>query len=158
MKKLPYREGSWFAVPLRTGGYALGVVARMAPEGRIIVAYFFGRKYKEIPRTDVLKALEPVHAIKRLRLGDLGLVNGDWLIVGESEPWRRGDWPLPQFVRRDDLSKRAWRVSYSDSDPSKLIAEEGVPFDVKGLEVSDLYGYGAVELLLTKMLKSADEQ
>lgn len=152
MKKLPYREGSWFAVPLRTGGYALGVVGRMAPRGRIILAYLFGTKYTEIPEAATVKTLQPSHAIKRLRVGDLGLVNGEWPVFGESEGWRRSDWPMPPFVRRDDLSKRAWRVSYSDSDPSKLIAEEVVPFHVTGLEEADLYGYGAVEQLLSKIL------
>jgi hypothetical protein len=154
VKKLPYREGSWFVVPLRTGGYALGVVARMAPRGRIILAYLFGTKFGEIPGTDAAKNLQPIHAIRRLRVGDLGLVNGEWRVLGESEGWQRTDWPMPNFVRRDDLSKCAWRVSYSDSDPGKLIAEEPVPFDATGLEVSGLFGYGAVELLLTKMLES----
>lgn len=50
-KRLPYREGTWFALPLRKGGYAVGVVARMAPRGRIILAYFFGPKRNQIPST-----------------------------------------------------------------------------------------------------------
>ncbi len=29
MAKQKYEEGDWFAVPLRNGGYALGVVARL---------------------------------------------------------------------------------------------------------------------------------
>lgn len=157
MKTLPYREGSWFAVPLRTGGYALGVVARMRPGGRIILAYLFATKYKEVPRMDAVKGLHPGDAIRRLRVGDLGLINGEWRVVGESEGWRRDHWPMPLFVRRDDLSKRAWRESYSDSDPSKRTAEEAVPFDVADLEDSALRGYGSVELLLTKLLESEGE-
>lgn len=41
-----YREGSRFAVPLRQGGYAVGLVARVNPRG-VLLGYFFG------PRHDV---------------------------------------------------------------------------------------------------------
>jgi hypothetical protein len=33
MSKLPHTEGTWFAVPLRDGGYGVGVVSRVAPKG-----------------------------------------------------------------------------------------------------------------------------
>ncbi len=52
-RKLPYKEGDWFAVPLRDGGFALGVVARMDGKGAVI-AYLFG------PRSEALPSLEAV--------------------------------------------------------------------------------------------------
>ena len=41
MPKASYREGDWFAVPLRDGGYAAGLIARANPKG-VLLGYFFG--------------------------------------------------------------------------------------------------------------------
>ena len=131
---------------------------RQIPRGRIILGYFFGPKFNEVPGIDATESLQPRRAIKRLLFGDLGLINGEWRVLGELVNWRRADWPVPQFVRRDDISKRAWRISYSDSDPSKLVAEEPAPFDVNDLENGQLWGYGAIEQLLTKLLESRAAQ
>jgi hypothetical protein len=39
----PCEEGDLFAVPLRDGGYGIGVVARVGRRG-VLVGYFFGRR------------------------------------------------------------------------------------------------------------------
>jgi len=43
MQEPSYSEGDWFAVPLRGGGFAAGVIARAMPrkEG-VLLGYFFG--------------------------------------------------------------------------------------------------------------------
>lgn len=152
MKSLPYREGSLFAVPLRNGGYAAGLVARMAPRGKIILAYFFGKKFDDAPSLAEVSLMQSTGSIKCLRVGDLGLMNGEWPVLGDMPSWSRKDWPVPFFVRSDDLSKRAWCVTYADLDPSSLVKEEPIPYGVDGMEASDLYGYGAAELVMTKLL------
>lgn len=152
MKSLPYHEGSCFAVPLRQGGYAAGVVARMAPRGKILLVYLFGLKFDAIPSLTDVAFLRPTEALRRLRVGDLGLLNGEWPVLGDALNWTREDWPMPTFVRRDDLSKRVWRVYYDDADPSQLEREEPVSHEISALESAGLYGYGAVEILLTKLL------
>jgi hypothetical protein len=156
MKLLPYREGTWFAVPLSVDGYAAsyaaGVVARVAPSGRIILAYLFGAKYSQPPTMADVAALRPEDAIRRVRTGDMGLMNRRWPIIGHAENWDRRAWPMPQFIRRADLLKRAWRETYCDLDPSRLEREESIPYDSAGLESDSLYGYGATESLMTKLL------
>jgi hypothetical protein len=152
MKRLPYREGSFFAVPLRQGGYAVGLVARMAPQGKIVLAYLFGPKLVSVPSLSDVAGLRSIDATKCLRVGDLGLLNGEWPVIGDLPHWRREDWPVPEFVRRDELSKRAWRVFFPDSDPSAFEREEAAPYEINGLETSGLYGYGAVEILLTRLM------
>jgi Immunity protein 26 len=154
MKTLPYREGSWFVLPLRHDGYAVGIVTRVAPQGRIIMAYFFGPKFNEKPALADVAILQPKDAIMRLRIGDLGLINGDWPLLGDMPNWSRHNWPMPSFVRRDDLSKRVWRTTYSDLDPSKLVSEVPMSNPNEYLEQDALHGAGAVELLLTKQLES----
>lgn len=152
MKQLPYREGTWFALPLRDGGYAAGLVARAAPAGRIILAYLFGPRRSTLPTLDELARLRAADALRHLRTGDLGLINGGWPILGQAQFWDRQAWPMPPFIRRAELLRRAWRAMYSDADPSKLEREESVPYDTPGMESDSLYGYGATELLMTKLL------
>ena len=152
MKSLPYREGSWFAVPLQGGGHAVGVVARRAPAGRIMLAYMFGPKRDALPSLAELETLRPEQAVRRLRTGDMALLNERWPMLGDSEHWNRDAWPMPSVIRRNESLQRAWRATYADADPAKLDREESVPFDTPGLESDSLYGYGATELLMSKLL------
>ncbi len=62
MVKQKYGEGDWFAVPLRNGGYALGVVARRDGRGGII-GYFFGQKYSAPPSLDEVTSKTATDAI-----------------------------------------------------------------------------------------------
>lgn len=152
MKRLPYCEGTWFAVPLRKGGYAIGVVTRATRTGRVLLAYFFGPKHEDVPSLTDAAGIRPKDAVRRLQIGDLGLMNGKWKILGELPGWNRQSWPSPSFLRRDELSKRAWLSTYSDTDPNMLEREEPVPYETSIPEMDGLYGFGAVELLLTKLL------
>jgi hypothetical protein len=147
---LPYSEGFAFFVPLRKGGYARGVVARSSDEGKVLLGYFFGPRLASTNET-ALNDLDPADAILRVRFGDLGLLNGEWPVVGKVPRWDRSKWPMPDFVRRDDLSRKAWLVRYSDDDPNRIMGEYPTDFDSK-LGRDSLSGYGAVEIVLTKLL------
>jgi hypothetical protein len=76
MKRLPYREGTWFAVPLRTSGFAVGMVARATPTGKVILCYLFGPRRDRVPTLTEPGTLLPSDAVRVLRLGDLSLVRG----------------------------------------------------------------------------------
>lgn len=141
--KLPYREGSWFALPLRQGGFAVGVVARAGSEGKVILGYFFGPRRTSVPTIAEVENLMPSSAIHVVRFGDLSLMRGEWPILGESTSWKRADWPMPPFVRRSDLSRNAWRVHYSDSDPNSIDREEPEPYE-STLGRDSVSGSGAV--------------
>jgi hypothetical protein len=150
--KLPYYEGSAFWVPLRTGGFARGVVARATRRGRGICGYFFGPRF-DFQKDFELGDLHPNDAVLRVRFGDLGLIRGEWKIIGQVPNWDRSKWPMPDFVRRDPFSKIAWLVRYSDTDPNKVVGEFPTTYDfVLELERDVGWGYGAVELKLTKLL------
>jgi hypothetical protein len=126
------------------------VVARSHDEGKVLFGYFFGPRLASTNEV-ALNDLNPAKAILRVRFGDLGLVNGEWPVVGTVPNWDRSKWAMPDFVRRDDLSKKAWLVRYSDDDPNRIEAEHPTDFDSK-LGRDSLSGYGAVETLLTKLL------
>ena len=148
----PYHEGSIFCVPLREGGFAIGVIARVSKNNSGgLLGYFFGPKLKSIPNSSIANSLKPSCVFKILRFGDLSLLRKEWPIVFRFSNWKRQDWPMPYFVRRDDISKKAWRVQYDDNDVCQVISEKPEPFD-SPLERAAMYGSGAVELLLTKLL------
>lgn len=150
--KISYREGTWFAVPLRAGGYAVGVVARAAGDGRTF-GYFFGPRRDELPTLGDVEGLAPKHAVWVGRFGDLGLLNGEWRILGESGNWDRSLWPLPPFIRIDDTRGTALKAVYSDD--LELISEEPCDPGLRETLPKDaLSGYGAVEKRLTRRLGS----
>ena len=152
MKKLPYSEGTWFAIPLRNGGFGVGVVARATRKGRVILAYFFGPRRDAVPSLSELEHLTPDKAICAICVGDLGLITGTWPIVGNLKSWDRSLWPMPVFVRRDPISRKAWKVYYSDTDPNLPVSEVRTSYDDTSLRKDSLYGAGAAEIELTELL------
>jgi hypothetical protein len=150
--KLPYSEGSVFLVPLRNGGYARGVVARTAPKGKVLFGYFFGPRL-ESRATATWNDLDPTKAVLCVRFGDLGLINGEWQMLGMVPNWSRDAWPMPEFARRDPLGKmKPQLVRYSDNDPNQIDFERPIDNDA-GLRTDSLSGYGAIEIRLTKLLR-----
>lgn len=145
---LPYTEGSVFLVPLRTGGYGRGVIARATPKGRVLFGYFFGPRLasaEPVPLDDLV----PQRAVLRIRFGDLGLINGEWRVFGKLPNWNRSDWPICDFVRRPP-GMRARLVRYADDDPNRVEAEYPAD-DEAELETDSLSGYGSVEIKLSKL-------
>ena len=149
--KSSYPNSSVFLVPLKYGGFARGVVARSAPEGRLLLGYFFGPRRASQAEADV-SDIEPSKAILSLRFGDLGLVKGLWPVVGRLPDWNPAQWPVPNAVRRDLLGKaKPILVRYDDNDPSKILSEEALENDID-LPAEGLAGHGFVEAKLTKLL------
>jgi hypothetical protein len=150
-RKLPYREGDWFAVPLKGGGYALGLIARSDGQGTIL-GYLFGPRRVQLPEREDTSDLAPDDAVLIRRIGDLGLLKGEWPIIHQPVEWNRDEWPLPDFGRIDQTAGKAWRVEYSD-DTLKVAREvETKPDDVSQLPADGLYGYRALEAELSSLL------
>jgi hypothetical protein len=153
--KAPLTEGTAFLVPLRNGEYARGVVTRTDPHGEILFGYFFGPRIDSNIGVNV-DDLNPATSLLRILFGALGLRDGKWPIIGQISKWERSDWPMPDFIRRDPLNRRKPRlVRYSDRDPS--IEREYVVDDDPQLAAASLFGYGAVEIRLTKLLAEGTE-
>jgi len=150
MRKLPYREGTWFGVPLEGGGFGVGVVARAAPKGGIILAYFFGPKRDTVPTLAQIEGLKARDAVLCIRVTSLGLIRGTWPIIGHAEFWQRSEWPMPVFVRPE--GRRVWLVYYADDNPNRTEAEALAAPETTGLGIDSLYGDGAAEFVLTQAL------
>lgn len=150
-KKLPYREGAAFAVPLPDGGFALGIVARMAPNGKCLLGYFFGPR-QDTPNFD-LGSLSADAAVLVGRFGDLHLIDGKWKIVGQVPDWDRSRWPLPLFLWRDPLGFLPDRVViYDEDDLAKLGKWERRLVIPGGIPEDGLMGAGFVETKLSMLL------
>ena len=152
MAKVNYREGDWFAVPLRDGAFGMGIVARANPKGALL-GYFFGPRHADVPSLADVADLKPADAILVRKFGDLGLVQKEWPILGRLDGWDRTEWSMPVFVRYEELTGRSFRVFYDDDDPNKLVREEQVEpgADEQGPK-DGLMGAGFAEKALTSLL------
>lgn len=152
---LPYSEGTCFAVPLRDSGFAKGIVSRYDGEG-IVAGFFFGPRHLALPTPVDFDSLHANGAMYVGRFGDLGLLNGEWPIVGTVVPWHRYDWSLPPMGRVEDVSRRGILSSYSD----KLVRISEIPCEIGELSrypPDVLSGYGAIEIKLTRLLSRSDD-
>jgi hypothetical protein len=119
-----------------------------------VFGYFFGPECERVPDSRAVMLHRPQGAVWRGMLGALGLINGAWPVIGQSVTWSREDWPLPEFVRVDALAGRAWKVTYSD-DLNRVSETECDPCLAQSHPDDGVYGYGAVEIVLTRLLRSS---
>lgn len=148
-RRWPYAEGTWFAVPLRTAGYALGVLAKATGNGPAF-GYFFGPRREVIPSISDVGILGPQSAVFAAMFGDLGLLEGKWPVLGQQAGWDRNRWPLPALGRVDEAANKAGRVTYSD-DLGTIAEQPCTVADARQLPDDGLWGYGAVERRLTRL-------
>ena len=149
-KKKPYTLGTWFSVPLRSGGYAKGVVARIGRKG-ILFGYFFGPKLDRKPTAIPENICSKGHVLYG-QFGDNGLIKGEWNIVGVDPNWKDEDWPMPPMIRVDEHAGIALMSTYDDATLDFISEERCDPSLVDSHPYDRLMGYGAVEIRLTKLL------
>lgn len=118
------------------------------------MGYFFGPRYGRQPELDSVVDKRPADTVLIAKFGDLGLVTGKWPVLGRSPVWDRLDWPAPVFGRRDLIdADKAWRVQYREDDLTMPLRVELVsPHDIRSLPSDGLWGAGAIEDYLNKLL------
>lgn len=150
MKRLlPYRIGTRFWVPLRRGGFARGLVARMNGKG-VVFAYFFGPRISEVGPWINTPPVSAASAVFVAQVGDLGLVNGEWIVDEALSQWVSADWPLPAFVRT--TSDGEVLVSTYDDQLIFQTERKGTDDDLQRFPRDVLMGYGSAEIKLTEIL------
>ena len=151
-----FGEGDWFGLPVKGGGWALGVIARRRPRSPVLLGYFFGPRRPEPPVLADVEGLTAEDAAFVCIFGYQGLKNEEWPVLGKLDDWDRDAWPMPVFIRRPKLTNRILRIYYDPDDPNKEIRNQpalpGEPVD--GPE-SGTYGSGAVSIKLGKLLPGA---
>jgi hypothetical protein len=155
-KRIRYDEGQWFAVPLRRGGYALGIIVRGNYRTKGGLGYFFGPRYDELPSDQATWDKNPEEAILITRFGDLGIIRGDWPLLQSTRPFLRIEWPIPKFGKKVSLLPgKAFVREYDQSETGKWILVRETVVDEKdiiGLPEDSASGGGAVEIELTEIL------
>lgn len=154
--KQSYKEGNIFCFPLDSKKFALGVVARKAKGGDVLLGYFYGPELASCPKSESLPMLTADAAIKTARFSDVGFKNGEWKVVGHIDNWTRDLWPFPKFVRKSLRSQNDLLVTYGDDDPIMPAHEEKVPpgaLAADQYEPDMLYGYGVIETIVGVLLK-----
>ncbi len=158
-KHIRYSEGQWFAVPLKDGGYALGIIVRGSYRTKGGLGYFFGPRYLEIPNEQETWNKQPSEAILIAWFGDLGIITGKWPLIPSRRPFRREEWPVPKFKRLDPLNPRqGWLVEYSQETSGVHMPIREIycdADDLVGLPEDASYGFEAIEITLTEILSGA---
>ena len=154
---VPYREGDWFAVPLRSGGYGIGSTARRDRDGgKPSWVTSSAHSISSNLMTSDLVGRTADNAILTCICSDLGLLQKEWPIIDHSSTGKRDDWPMPIFGGISPDKKRAWRSEYSEEDLGvELRSAWTTAEDARRLPEDGLWGYGAVEVRLTKLLTSS---
>ena len=151
-----YGEGDCLAVPLPGGGFAVGLVARVAPGGAVAFGYFFGPRLHGSPEGLDINRLRPEDAVLLCRFGDLGIIEGSWRSLGRLLEWRRREWPMPAFHRLVPLDNRILRVVYRDENPNSMPKEERISEqEAANLPRDGLLGSEAVERVLGALLSES---
>jgi len=148
--KVNYSKGTVFLVPLRRGGFARGVVARLNGKGGVF-GYFFGPKLTA-PEEATTRGLDPRQAIYITEFGDLSLINGEWIQLGQVENWNADEWPMPPLIRVDEFAGRAFLSYYDDRTFDCIREDEVSPTLVDQYPKDGTDGAGAVEIVLSKLL------
>jgi hypothetical protein len=152
MARVRYREGDWFAVPLRDGGYSGGLIARTNPGG-VLLGYLFGPLRSEIPELEDVAGLRPGDAVLIGKFGHLGIVQGKWPLLGRVDGWGPAG-AVDAGVRPLRGADRAvFPVFYDDDDPNRVLHEELVaPGEAEQAPKDGMMGAGFAEGALTRLL------
>jgi hypothetical protein len=158
-KKLPYNVGDFFCVPLREGGFVVGLVARQSyPRRGILLGYFFGPKRDKVSTISDAENYRMEDAILVGLFGDMGLEKKTWPVIGAHPNWNPREWPMPIFQKTDAITGKLYKVHYSEN-PGELGKDERcAPSEeeqVRRYPKDGLYGHGAIELVLTKRLSGS---
>ncbi|MFK4087705.1 Imm26 family immunity protein [Kribbella sp. NPDC020789] len=144
------REGEYFAIPLPSGGYGVGLAARVGSRG-VVLGYFSPARHGSIPAL-ADATFSPGQAIWIKLFGDLGIADGEWVVIGYDEKWNPVDWPLPDFAHHEEITGRCYRLSF-DGDLRNRPSRTLVPVD-QTVELPEYGTAGAqfIEIRLDKIL------
>jgi Immunity protein 26 len=151
-KKQKVEEGDVFAVPLRSGGFAVGLVARRYKT--IGLGYFFNKVFPSIASIEEEANINNLKIEFIGRFGTLGIVDREWPILklNNSLHFKKEGWPIPIFKMQDPITERYFAVIYGDT----LVNETIYPIEREEAEKlfsHTLYGHVSLEKKLDSILK-----
>ncbi|MFN8467713.1 MAG: immunity 26/phosphotriesterase HocA family protein [Caldilineaceae bacterium] len=143
-----YREGDWLVIPLEENGYALGIIARTNNKSAYLLGYFFPTKYSSPPSAETAASLTQRDSVLIAWFSNLGIKNGEWLILHNSKSFLREEWPVPKFGRPDLIHPEiGYLIEYDQEEPISSRPVQEVICDASqlvGLPVDEKYGHLAL--------------
>jgi hypothetical protein len=158
VKRQLFAAGDLFCVPLPSGGYGLGLIARKSPAG-IVLGYFFRCRFDTCPGLDDLTRIGKRDVVLMRLFGGVGLARGDWPILGPLPGWQPGEWPMPTFGWKLSLGQEAYvRREYSE-DPARMIREVRIGKDeFERLPEDGVDGFLALAIGLEAILREMPDR
>jgi hypothetical protein len=158
VKTVKYDEGQWFAVPLKSGGYGIGIIVRGRYRTKGGLGYFFGPRYLNVPTCEDTYSKNKNNPILIGEFSDLGIIKGEWPLISNGKPFSRADWPVPLFHRIPSLPRgKAYIVEYDqDYNGVELSIHEhleDISDEILKLPYDVLYGYKSLETTLTELIE-----
>lgn len=152
-KKVPYKEGDWFLVPISGKGYGVGIIARCTPPGAVF-GYFFSPSYREVPTLTEAATRHVSEAVLIRKFTDLGLLEEGWPIIGNTLDWNRDEWPLTPFGYVDDMDPSvAFQREYDENRLSRGVRDFRItPDEARKLPRDGYSGHRALQGHLSKLL------
>lgn len=155
-KHYRYDEGQWFAVPLRNGGFGIGVIVRGSYATKGGLGYFFGPRYETVPGDEATWEKHAQQAVMITRFGDLGIINGRWPMIESSKPFIKENWPIPKFgIEVPYPPGKGFLREYAQNQKGEFICIKETPVDASDIAHyprDAVMGGGAVEISLTNLL------
>jgi hypothetical protein len=156
-RRIRYKEGQWFAVPLTTSGYAIGILVRGSSQTQGGLGYFFGPKFETVPTESDVERLYSEDAILIRWFSDLGITRGEWPLIQTERMFQRSEWPVPQFGSIDLIDEtQGWLVTYSQDDSGEKDDISRIHCDVSrviGLSPNVTSGHEAIRIVMTAILE-----
>ena len=148
-RKINCKEGDVFVVPLKQGGYGIGLVAR--EHKTITLGYFFKKKYSSVPEEVDVAGINKWEIALIGKFSTMGIENGEWPLLKTAFIFNREQWPIPVLKMQHPITEKYFAVIYDDTlinEERHLITEA----EAEKLFSHGLYGYGALEKKLSSIL------
>jgi len=148
-KKIKFKEGDLFAVPLQQGGYVIGLAAR--DNKGITLGYFFNLVYASLPVEVKGDVISKDNVIFIGKFSAQGIEKGEWPLINTDFIFNRDEWPIPVFQMQHPLTEKYFAVIYDETlvnEKRYAITEQ----EASKLFGDGLHGYGVIETKLSRLL------
>lgn len=149
MSKKKYKPGDLFLVPLRSGGFGIGIIVRINKS--VILGFFWEKKFDTHPEYIDTSELKKSNVFWIKQFSSAGLDIGSWKMIGHYPSFNQTEWGVPRFLREISPFGK-YLISYNDN----LEEIESIKVDDSfndNLPVDGVAGYGSIEISLSKYLQ-----
>jgi hypothetical protein len=147
-KSKEYEAGDLITIHTKKG-FTIGLIAREYKEK--ILCYFFNFCYTDLPNIE--DVILDNHNILFVKIcSDLGVKKGQWKIIGKYKNWKKENWRIPIFIRKDLIAEEYFQITYNDclvEIDSKEIEYES---SLENYPEDGLAGYGYIEKKIELLL------